>query len=69
MLENAQAASIKLSEEDLKGINDTLAKFEVKGERYFEHGETVLVSRSGGIAMPLLKTDAIRGLSWPKPAP
>lgn len=41
--ENAQAADVKLTEEDLKGINETLAKFEVKGARYQEHGPSVLM--------------------------
>jgi len=34
--ENVEAGSIKLTDEDLQGINDILAKFEVKGGRYMD---------------------------------
>ena len=49
-----------MSEEDLKGINDTLAKFEVKGERYREHGESVLVRRLVDLEVTRLMPDEIR---------
>jgi len=45
--ENAEAVNIKLTEEDLKGINETLASFEVAGGRYDEHQTAVLVSLRG----------------------
>jgi len=41
--DNAQAADIKLTDDDLKGINETLDKFEVNGDRYDKHSSAVLV--------------------------
>jgi hypothetical protein len=54
--ENTEAGNIKLSEDDLKGINETLAKFEVKGGRYPAMMDGMQVSRGmnlmqrGGVA-------------------
>jgi hypothetical protein len=42
--DNAEAANITLTEEDLKGINDTLAKFELKGGKYPSYMDGMQVS-------------------------
>jgi hypothetical protein len=46
--QNTEAASIKLSDADLEGVNAILEGFEVKGGRYPEHSSGLLVSLRQG---------------------